>query len=202
MFQQGKKHGVKIVWLIYRCEPSKEPPHVKQCFKCQKYGHSAIKCKNEQRCLRCSGQHTVKQCAEPKDKAKCANCAGSHASVYKGCSSYQNAVIEATKRKQHIKYSAVAKRQTEMLQPNSTVSAINISFLVAKVLTKIRSTFNTIFYSDIINVSTSASRLFCDKIEGQKVHDSIKNANNNFTNVPTHQISTKSHQFCQYEIKI
>ena len=51
----AQKHGVKIGWWIYRCEPNKEPPHVKQCFKCQKYGHSAIEFKNEQRCLRCSG---------------------------------------------------------------------------------------------------------------------------------------------------
>ena len=121
----AQKHSVKIGWLIYRCEPSREPPHVKQCFKCQKYGHSAIECKNEQRCLQSSGQHTVKQCAETKEKAKCANCGGSHASVYKGCSSYQNAVIEATKRKQDIKYSAVAKKQTKTLKPNSTVSVIN-----------------------------------------------------------------------------
>ena len=94
----AQKRGVKIGWLICRCEPGKEPPHVKQCFKCQKYGHSAIECKNEQRCLQCSGQHTVKQCAEPKEKAKCANCVGLHASVYKGSSSYQNAVVEATKK--------------------------------------------------------------------------------------------------------
>ena len=195
----AQKHGVKIGWLIYRCEPSKEPLHVKQCFKCQKNGHSAIECKNEQRCLRCSGQHTVKQCAEPTENAKCANCGGSHASVYKGCSSYQNAVVEATKRKQDIKYSAVAKRQAEMLQTNSTVSAINIIVLVADALSKIRSTFNTMSYSDISNVvSISASRIFGDKIEGQKVHDSIKNANNNFTNVPAQQISTNSHQFTQH----
>ena len=55
-------------------------------------------CKNEQRCPRCPGQHTVKQCTEPKEKAKCANCGGSQASVYKGCSFYQKAVVEATKR--------------------------------------------------------------------------------------------------------
>ena len=30
----AQKHGVKIGWLIYRCEPGKEPPHVKQCFRC------------------------------------------------------------------------------------------------------------------------------------------------------------------------
>ena len=195
----AQKYGVKIGWLIYRCEPSKEPPHVKKYFKCQKYGHSDIECKNDQRCLQCSGQLTVKQCAETKENAKCANCDGSHASVYKGCSSYQNAVFEATKRKQDIKYSAVANRQTEMLQTNSTVSAVNISVLVAEVLSKMRSTFNTMSYSDIINVvSISASRTFGDKIEGQKIHDSIKNANNNFTNVPTQQISTNIHQFSQH----
>ena len=122
-----------------------------------------------------SGQYTVKQCAEPKENAKCANCGGSQASVYKGCSSCQNAVFEATKRKQDIKYSAVAKRQTKMLQPNASVSAINISVLVAEVLSKTRSTFNTMSYSDIIIVvSVSASRIFGDKIRRSKVHDSIK----------------------------
>ena len=86
-----------------------------------------------------------------------------------------------------------------MLQPNPTVSAKNISVLVAEVLSKIRSTFNTMSYSDIINVvNISTSRIFGDKIEGQKVHDSVKNANNNFTNVPTQRISTNSHQISQH----
>ena len=46
----AQKHSVKTGWLIYRCEPSKDSPHAKQCFKCRKYGHSAIECKDEQRC--------------------------------------------------------------------------------------------------------------------------------------------------------
>ena len=69
----AQKHGVMIGWLIYRCEPSKDPPQVKQCFKCQEFGHCANECLNEQRCLRCSGQQTVEQCTEPREKAKCAN---------------------------------------------------------------------------------------------------------------------------------
>ena len=96
----AQKHGVLFGWLIYRCETSKEPHYEKRCFKSQKYGHSVNKCNNEQHCLRCSGQHTVKQCPEPKEKSKFANCSKLHASVYKECSSYQNAVVEATKRKQ------------------------------------------------------------------------------------------------------
>ena len=95
----AQKHGVKIGWLIYRCEINTEPPHVKQCFNCWKNGHSAKECKNEQHCMRCSGQHTVKQCTEPKKEAMFANCGGSHASVYKGCSSYQNEVLMQQRRK-------------------------------------------------------------------------------------------------------
>ena len=41
----AQRQGVKNGWLNYRCEPSKESPHVKQCIKCQKYVHSAIECK-------------------------------------------------------------------------------------------------------------------------------------------------------------
>ena len=76
------KHGVKIRWVLHGCEPSKEPPQVKQCFKCQKFGHSASDCKDELRCLRCAGKHTVKSCNELKERAKCANSGGSHATVY------------------------------------------------------------------------------------------------------------------------
>ena len=75
------EYGVKIGWVLHRCEPSKEPPHIKQCFKWQKLGHSASDCKDELRCLRCAGKHTVKTCNELKERAKCANCGGSHATV-------------------------------------------------------------------------------------------------------------------------
>ena len=41
------KHGVKIGWVLHRCKPSKELPHIKQCFNCEKFGHSASDCKGE-----------------------------------------------------------------------------------------------------------------------------------------------------------
>ena len=31
----AQKHGVKVGWQLHRCEASREPPHVMQCFKCQ-----------------------------------------------------------------------------------------------------------------------------------------------------------------------
>ena len=62
------KHGVKIGWVFHRCEPSKEPPHIEQCFKYQKFGHSANDCKDELRCLRCAGVHTLIKCNESKER--------------------------------------------------------------------------------------------------------------------------------------
>ena len=56
-----QKHGVKIGWQLHQCEASREPPHVMQCFKCQKFGQSAKECTNAIRCLRCSQDHSVKE---------------------------------------------------------------------------------------------------------------------------------------------
>ena len=55
----AQKHGVKIGWQLHRCEASREPPHVMQCFKCHKFGHSAKDCTNATRCLRSSHEHSV-----------------------------------------------------------------------------------------------------------------------------------------------
>ena len=58
-----------------------------------------------------------------------------------------------------------------------TPSIEKIAVLVDEVLSKIRTVLNTMSYSDIINiVSDSASRIFNEKIDGQRTHDSIKSA--------------------------
>ena len=78
----AQKHGVKIGWQLHRCEASRESPHVMQCFKCQKFGHSAKECTNAIRCLRCSQDHSVKECTVAKENAKCSKCGDAHATVY------------------------------------------------------------------------------------------------------------------------
>jgi len=42
--EDALKHGVKIGFTIYRVEHEKK---VHQCFKCQKFGHSASECRNQ-----------------------------------------------------------------------------------------------------------------------------------------------------------
>ena len=153
------------------------------------------------RCLRCAGKHTVKSCNELKERAKCANCGGSHATVYRGCPTYQNAVIEANKQKQETKYSRAVKRKET--QNTQSLTTTTITVLVAEVLSKIRNSLNTMSYSDIISVvSNSASRVFNERIEGQEIHDNIKEANLMQT-VNTNMIQYNSQQILQMDnIKI
>ena len=173
----AQKNGVKIGWQLYRCEASRELPHVMQCFKCQQFGHSAKECSNATRCLRCSQEHSVKECTVQKN-AKCSNCGGAHATVYRGCPAYQQKLPETSRKINENKYSTAAnnlKPQTNVELPPQTEK---IAVLVAEVLSKIRTVLKTMSYSDIKNiVSNSASRIFNEKIDGQKLYESIKSAN-------------------------
>ena len=96
----SQKHCVKIGWQLYRCGASREPPHLMQCFKCQKISHSARECSKVVRCRRCSQDHSVKECTVAKEKAKCSNTGGAQATVYRGCQAYENKLAEASKKNQ------------------------------------------------------------------------------------------------------
>ncbi|CAF1019702.1 unnamed protein product [Brachionus calyciflorus] len=71
-----------------------------QCFKCQKFGHSAVNCQEkEEVCLRCSQNHNFKKCPiKNPQEFRCANCRGDHAACSKSCSKLIIAV-EAKKQK-------------------------------------------------------------------------------------------------------
>jgi len=45
---------------------------IKQCFKCQGYGHLAIACKAKEVCGLCAGDHDTRKCQTGKEK--CVNC--------------------------------------------------------------------------------------------------------------------------------
>ena len=60
-------------------------PLVTRCYKCQKFGHVAAKCRKEANtCPVCAGPHSYAEC-ESKDNKKCANCGGAHSVSYHDC---------------------------------------------------------------------------------------------------------------------
>lgn len=58
-------------------------PNIRQCFKCQKFGHQAEHCKSNQVCINCGGPHSKNECAN--SFKCCANCGGSHAANDRNC---------------------------------------------------------------------------------------------------------------------
>ncbi|KAF8260752.1 hypothetical protein EI94DRAFT_1609832 [Lactarius quietus] len=63
---------------LYVCSihtfPSKLKHELKQCMKCHKWGHFAVKCKaQEDTCGTCSGQHRMKEC-KVEGKQYCVSC--------------------------------------------------------------------------------------------------------------------------------
>jgi hypothetical protein len=49
---------------------------IKQCFKCQAYGHKTNVCTRKVRCGKCAQEHETKECQN--ETMSCANCEGSH----------------------------------------------------------------------------------------------------------------------------
>jgi hypothetical protein len=49
---------------------------IKQCFKCQAYGHKASVCTRKARCGKCAQEHETKDCQS--EMVSCANCKDSH----------------------------------------------------------------------------------------------------------------------------
>ena len=61
--------------IIFRVEEFKTTPSILQCFKCQGFGHKALNCTKNEKCVVCGEAHSHKNCPnKEKRKPKCANC--------------------------------------------------------------------------------------------------------------------------------
>lgn len=92
LFSTGTKAQdiLKIKTLCY-CVISWEKPHRKpnptQCYRCQKFHHVAVNCTRVPKCLKCAGDHNVKDCDKiDEEEEKCANCNEKHSANSKECS--------------------------------------------------------------------------------------------------------------------
>jgi len=65
----GRRHYNIIERYLPQCQ-------IKQCFKCQSYGHKASACTRKAKCGKCAQEHETKECQE--NTMQCANCKGSH----------------------------------------------------------------------------------------------------------------------------
>ena len=62
---------------VKTCEIYHRNLRLRQCYKCQRYGHVATACCDLQCCAHCSGQHDTRQCRVSEDPAR-ARCGACH----------------------------------------------------------------------------------------------------------------------------
>ena len=55
-----------------------------RCYNCQRFGHTAINCKEKRRCARCGGDHEYGKCGEGV-QPRCCSCNGRHSVAFGGC---------------------------------------------------------------------------------------------------------------------
>ena len=63
-----------------------KPQHqIKQCFKCQAYGHKAETCTRTTTCGRCAEEHETRVCTASAEVNKCTHCNGGHPAWHFDC---------------------------------------------------------------------------------------------------------------------
>jgi len=80
--------GVVIAYDLKLVDRYDSKCRITQCFKCQKYGHISLTCRNAERCGHCGGEHATETCTgELQAKRKrCAACNGAeHVSWSMSC---------------------------------------------------------------------------------------------------------------------
>ena len=106
----------------YRVAVSQFIPNPVRCYKCQKFGHTKFNCRKNEVCNKC-GQEDHTDSQECKNKAKCVNCQGNHASNDKSCPKWKEEKdIQRIKAERGISYTE-AKKQIDIFNSVKTTYA-------------------------------------------------------------------------------
>jgi hypothetical protein len=77
--------GLRMGRRILHAERYAPQYQIKQCFRCQGYGHRAENCKKEAQCGKCAKNHETHECSQNNKAASCIQCQGSHVAWHHGC---------------------------------------------------------------------------------------------------------------------
>jgi hypothetical protein len=83
---------------VFQCERYERQCRVKQCFKCQKYGHIGTQCKAPTACGYCAQEHDTRDCPSKSDRSvprKCATCRGEHEAWNRQCPTRKGKITKA-----------------------------------------------------------------------------------------------------------
>lgn len=113
---------VKVAFYSLQVRLYVPPPM--RCFKCQKFGHTSVRCEKEQICICGKPLHVGNPCVEP---LTCINCNGSHSARSRNCPVFkQETAIQEIKAKENISYFE-AKRRIIVDTPTPNISYAKIA---------------------------------------------------------------------------
>ena len=75
--------NIRIEGRYYQAKRYNPQHQIRQCFRCQGYGHKAVTCTRELACGRCAQEHETKSCTQEENK--CSHCSGSHPAWHHKC---------------------------------------------------------------------------------------------------------------------
>ena len=109
--------GRGVLVGLQRLPAQLEKP-ARQCYKCQRVGHTASACQNDQSCLRCGENHKHSQCQAAE--FKCVNCQGDHVACSRKCQYLKEATNVAINTQKARSYAAVTgqTKPQNRTQPN------------------------------------------------------------------------------------
>jgi hypothetical protein len=89
-----------LIWQgeVFQCERYERQCRVKQCFKCQKYGHIGTQCKATTACGYCAQEHDTRECPSRSNREaprKCATCRGDHEAWSRQCPTRKDEILKA-----------------------------------------------------------------------------------------------------------
>jgi hypothetical protein len=77
--------GLRMGRRILHVERYAPQYQIKQCFRCQGYGHRAESCTKEAQCGKCAQNHETHECNQNSKTASCVQCRGSHVAWHHSC---------------------------------------------------------------------------------------------------------------------
>lgn len=84
-------------------------PKPLRCYKCQRFGHTAMNCNRQRRCARCGGDHDYGKCGSGVPP-KCCNCGGTHNVAFSGCEVMRREInIQKVRMQKRITYAEAVK---------------------------------------------------------------------------------------------
>jgi hypothetical protein len=89
-----------LIWQgeVFQCERYERQCRVKQCFKCQKYGHIGTQCKASTARGYCAQEHDTRDCPSKSDRnapRKCTTCRGEHEAWNRQCPTRKDEIAKA-----------------------------------------------------------------------------------------------------------